>query len=396
MKKILRSLGPGIITAALVFGPGSLTLASKAGSGYAYSLLWVTVISAAFMMVFTSINARIGVASDRSLLVVIREKWGKAAAILIGVGVFLVTASFQTGNVIGAGIAFSELYGTSLTPWAIAFTAVAIGLLFFKSFYKVLEKLMMVLVGLMMAAFLITAIWVKPDLGGVASGLAPSVPENAMPLVIAIVASNFSIVGAFYQSYLVQERGWQKHELKYALYDSYAGITMLGLIGCMVLISAAAVLYVQSIEVRTATDMARALEPLLGKQAKVLFMCGLFGASFSSLVGNATIGGALLGDALGLGSKLDSNKVRLLIALVMILGATVAIAFGQLPLQLLVLAQSITILIVPFIGIAVLAVANDRRIMGDLKNGRLRNILGIAGLIILVLLALSNVRALFL
>src|SRR5690606_5108164 len=136
-----RSLGPGIITAALVFGPGSLTLASKAGSGYAYSLLWVTVISAAFMMVFTSINARIGVASDRSLLVVIREKWGKAAAILIGVGVFLVTASFQTGNVIGAGIAFSELYGTSLTPWAIAFTAVAIGLLFFKSFYKVLEKL---------------------------------------------------------------------------------------------------------------------------------------------------------------------------------------------------------------------------------------------------------------
>lgn len=395
MKKLLRSLGPGIITAALVFGPGSLTLATKLGAMYAYRMLWIIIVAVLFMMVFTSMNARIGVASSRSLLTVIREKWGKTAAVLIGIGVFLVTASFQAGNVIGVGMAFAGLYDTSLVPWALAFTLSGIVLLFFKSFYKLLEKLMMILVGLMLAAFLITLIWVKPSFTGVVSGLAPVIPEGSLVLIIAVIASNFSIVGAFYQSYLVQERGWKRGELQNALRDSYVGIVILGLIGSMVLIAAAAVLHAHSIEVRTAADMARALEPLLGKKAETLFMYGLFGASFSSLIGNATIGGALLGDALGVGSKLQSNKVRLLIALVMILGAVIALAFGRLPLELIIFAQGITILVVPFIGVAVYAVANDRRIMGNLKNGRISNVLGGIGLIILIVLALSNVNNLF-
>lgn len=396
MKTILRSLGPGIITAALVFGPGSLTVASKLGAAYSYDLLWAVVLAVVFMMVFTSMNARIGIATDRSLLTVMREKWGRVVAILAGVGIFLVTASFQAGNVIGVGMAFAELYETSLTPWAIAFTLLGMSLLFFKSFYKVLEKIMLVLVGLMLVAFLVTLIRVRPDLSSVLSGLAPVIPGGSMPLIIAVIASNFSIVGAFYQSYLVQERGWKRDGLKNALSDSYVGIVILGLIGSMVLMSAAAVLHSQSMQVNSAADMARALEPLLGAQAKTLFMYGLFGASFSSLIGNATIGGALLSDALGYGDKLQSNRVRGMIALVMVFGAVVALAFGRLPLELIIFAQGVTIFIVPFIGIASFLVANDRKLMGNLANGRLSNFLGGLGLIVLVILAFSNIKTLFL
>ncbi|WP_247236560.1 Nramp family divalent metal transporter [Telluribacter sp. SYSU D00476] len=391
----VRSLGPGIITAALVFGPGSLTLASKIGSLYAYQLLWVGVIAAAFMIVFTRMAARIGLSNEATLLTVIREKWGKVVATSIGIGVFLVVASFQAGNSIGVGIAFAELYNTSSTPWIIGITALGIGLLFFSSFYKILEKVMMALVGLMLVAFVGTLLMVKPDLGGILSGLVPTVPQGSEVLIIAFVASTFSIVGAFYQSYLVQERGWQADQLPKASRDSTLGIIILGLIGTMVVISAAAVLHAQAIEVRSATDMAKALEPLLGTQAKALFMYGMFGASFSSLIGNATIGGSLLGDALGFKSQLHSFRVRILIALIMVLGATVAIVFGKLPLELIVFAQSITILIVPFIGVAILAVANDRVRMGLLKNSPLQNVLGVLGLLILLGLAIANARTLF-
>ncbi|WP_207508750.1 Nramp family divalent metal transporter [Telluribacter humicola] len=391
----VQSLGPGIITAALVFGPGSLTLASKIGSLYAYQLLWVGIVAAFFMIVFTRMAARIGLSGEATLLTVIRDKWGKLISAFIGIGVFLVVASFQAGNSIGVGIAFAELYNTSPAPWIIGITALGIGLLFFTSFYKILEKVMMILVGLMLVAFVGTLIMVKPDLGGILSGLVPTVPDGSEILIIAFVASSFSIVGAFYQSYLVQERGWKSDHLQKASRDSTVGIVLLGLIGTMVVISAAAVLHVQSIDVKSATDMAKALEPLLGSQAKSLFMYGMFGASFSSLIGNATIGGSLLGDALGFKSQLHSTRVRLLIALIMILGATVAIVFGKLPLELIVFAQGITILIVPFIGIAILAVANDGLQMGTLKNTTLQNILGAVGLLILLGLAITNARTLF-
>jgi manganese transport protein len=391
----LRSLGPGIITAALVFGPGSLTITSRLGALYGFALLWVVVVAAGFMLVFTAMAARIGLASEESLLGLIRQKWGQPAAVGIGLGVFLVTASFQAGNTIGASIAFAELFGTSPTPWILTFTLLAIGLLFVRAFYQVLEKIMLVLVGLMLVAFLTTLVLAQPSLSGILSGFAPTIPDGSQLLVIALVASSFSIVGAFYQAYLVQERRRIRPQGQASPKDSFVGIIILGLIGSVVLASAATVLHPRGLQVNSATDMARALEPIFGDGAAMLFMGGLFGASFSSLIGNATIGGSLLGDALGLGSQLRALPVRVLIALVMVFGAAIALAFGRLPLELIIFAQGITILIVPFIGWGIYAVANDRHLMGPLTNRMPGKVLGALGLAVLLLLAMGNVKGLF-
>lgn len=163
----------------------------------------------------------------------------------------------------------------------------------------------------------------------------------------------------------------------------------------IVLICGATVLFPMGVRLNNATDIARALEPLFGKYAAKLFLCGLFGASFSALIGNASVGGTLLGDAFGYGSQLNSKMVRTLIAIVMIIGAVIAIVFGKLPLELIVLAQSITILIVPFIGIAMYAVANNEQIMGPLKNTKSIKLLGGLGLGVIIILAIANVKDIF-
>src|SRR5690606_31609486 len=100
----------------------------------------------------------------------------------------------------------------------------------------------------------------------------------------------------------------------------------------IVIICAAAVLHPKGIPVNSATDMAKALEPIFGSNASTVFLIGLFGAGFSSLIGNASVGGTLLGDALGLGSNFNAKPVRFLVALVMVIGAGIAIKFGKLPL----------------------------------------------------------------
>jgi len=390
-----KSLGPGLITAALVFGPGSLTITSKLGAVYGFHLLWVIILATLLMLTFTGMGARIGLASEHSLITLFRNKWGRVAALLAGISVFFVTAAFQAGNTVGAGLALSESLGQTNSLWIVIISLMAISLLFFKSFYKILEKVMMLMVGIMLISFLFTLILAPPAWDEVLSGLNPSIPQESFILVIALVASSFSIAGAFYQSYLVQEKGWKKEESKDALRESYTGIVILGLISSMIMISAATILYPKGVTVTSAGDIGMALEPVYGKFSFMVFMVGLFGASFSSLLGNASIGGTLLSDSLSLGRNLNSTPVKLLISLIIIIGASIALIFGRLPLELIVFAQGITIFAVPFIGLGLFLIGNDTTIMGALKNNAFTKVVGIIGLLVLFTLAFSNAYSLF-
>ncbi|MCF3110959.1 Nramp family divalent metal transporter [Niabella sp. CC-SYL272] len=392
-KKWISILGPGIITAALVFGPSKMTITSKMGADYGFSLIWVIVAAIFFMMVFTNMAARIGAQSDVSLLTLIRNKFGKATAAIIGIGIFLVAVCFQSGNATGVALSLSESMGIPPKISILIFTLIGILLLFFRSFFLVLEKLMLALIIIMLFAFLSTAVMLRPSLAEIAAGLVPRIPDGALGLVIAFTASCFSIVGALYQSYLVQARrklspGGQLSGNE--ILGSRVGIIILGLMSTAVLICAGNILHPQGIKINSAAEMGKALEPLLGSYASHLFFAGLFGASFSSLIGNAVLGGSLLGDTFGFGNNLNNTTVKLFISLVMIFGSVIAYVFGSLPLELIVFAQSITIFLVPFIGIILFLVANDPVIMKEQKNKPLTKVWAIIGLAILLILAVSN------
>lgn len=396
----LSVLGPGIITAALVFGPSKMTITSKMGGEFSYSLIWVIVVSIFFMLVFTNMSARIGQYNSESLLTLIKKKTGKWGGILIGVGIFLVSTSFQAGNSTGLGIAIGEATGTDSKIWIVLFNLLGILLLFFHSFYKMLEKVMLTLVLIMLFCFVTTAIVIQPSVSDILSGLKPAVPEGSVGLIVAFIASCFSLVGAFYQAYLVQEKRKTKtagsDSSKYAQLSSTVGILLLGVISMVVLVCAAAVLHPQGVEINSASQMAKALEPLFGSFASYLFFIGLFGASFSSLIGNAVLGGAMLGDGLGFSSSLNSNYVKGFIGAVMLFGAVIAISFGKLPLELIVLAQSVTIFLVPFIGISIFLVGSSEEIMGGNKNNMFQQAAGVLGIALVLFLAFTNFKVLFL
>src|SRR5687768_17690844 len=68
LKKWMSSLGPGIIIAAVIFGPSKMTITSKMGAEYGYALLWVVAAAIFFLVIFTNMAARIGMATNQSLL----------------------------------------------------------------------------------------------------------------------------------------------------------------------------------------------------------------------------------------------------------------------------------------------------------------------------------------
>ncbi|MEO4055499.1 Nramp family divalent metal transporter [Solibacillus sp. CAU 1738] len=395
-RRILKYLGPGLITSALVLGPGSITLSSKIGAIYGTQLVWILGLAVILMMAYTEMSARIGLAANGTFIEIIKKKWGVAAGLVIGVGAFLVTTSFQAGNAIGTGIAIEAVTGVSSKIWIIVMTILAISLLFFSQFYKVLEKLMLALVVIMLLAFAITTVIVKPSFSDIVKGIIPVLPEGSIGLVIALFATSFSIVGAIYQSYLVREKGLGLQDAKASAGEAIFGIFLLGFISFLIMVTAATVLKPAGIIVNNAVEMGEILKPSFGSFSTFVFMLGLFGASFSSLVGNATIGGALLSDGLGLGDNLTSKKVKIAIIIVMLFGSSVALVFNGAPVNLIIFAQGVTIFVVPFIAIAILVIANRKDVMGNLKNGLISNIFGIAGLVVLIYLAFNNFKNIFL
>lgn len=375
IKKIFESFGPGLITAAMVLGPGTITVCSRAGATTGYTLLWIIALSAVFMIFLTRISAKIGCVSSKSLLKNTEEQYGRGIAVLMGGCVCFSCAGFQTGNTIGIGLSMNALFGGNLVLWALIFLLLTLVFIWTSNnFYSLLEKIMTVLVLLMIVAFIGNLFYV--DLNGLelVKGFIPSVPSD-LNLAIAIASTSFSVAGAAGQAYMVQGKNWKLPDLKKGLRDATAGIAVLCLLSCIIVITSAAVLFPKGIQVQSAVDMALQLEPLLGAFAKWLFLIGLFAASFSSYVANAVMSGIFLADALHLGSSINDRWVKILASCVLLLGTLVPIVFKSNPIQLIIFAQSMTILGAPVAAIVLFLISNNKKVMGEYRNTLLINII---------------------
>ena len=60
-----RRIGPGLITACVVIGPGSILTSSTVGANKGYSMLWIVVVSVVFMLVYMTMGAKLGVVYQR-------------------------------------------------------------------------------------------------------------------------------------------------------------------------------------------------------------------------------------------------------------------------------------------------------------------------------------------
>jgi len=395
VRKIARALGPGLIVAAIVLGPGSITSISATGSLLGNNLLWIVLLSGIFMLTYTILSAKFGTANRSTFLTVVAERYGRWLAVLIGVCAFLCCAGFQWGNNLGVGMAMNALLGGPTWLWAVVFTVLSISFLFyFRSLYEAIEKLMMALVILMIVAFVSNLVVAGPDPVDVAAGFIPErIDTELIPLVAAIVATSFSVFGAIFQSYLVQEKNWGREQAGQGIRDSVVGIAALTLISAVVMITSATVLHSRGIQVRSAADMATQLEPLLGRAAKWLFCLGLWGASFSSFLGNAVLGGTLLSDGLGTGGKIGGRPAKYIASVIMLIGMTVAVASRRFsPVNSIIVAQAVTVIAVPLACFMIFWLSNRRDLMGEDRPSWWVNLLAVGGLVSVCLLSVNTLK----
>ncbi|MBN2411477.1 Nramp family divalent metal transporter [candidate division KSB1 bacterium] len=392
IRNLFKVIGPAFIMASVVLGPGSITTSTKIGFAYGYQLMWIIVLAAVAMGMYVFIAARFGVSHEKTILQAIADAYGRWFAGLIGISCFLMASSFQFGNNLGVATAMQTLTGIPEPVWPVVFTSSAIILVFFaRNLYKILEKLMMVMVMTMIAAFFINLFFTKPDLVETVKGFVPVIPKGSYNEMAALVATTFCLHVALYQSYLVRDKGWKLENLKGSIGDTIAGIVMLGGISMLIIMTSASTQATalrldptNILTVNTAGDMAIQLQKLFGPFAKTIFCIGLWAAAFSSLTVNAVIGGGLMADGLGLGRSMDDRWPKIFSIFGMLVGMIIAVFFKGNIVQALVFAQAASLFAVPAVAIGLFMIANNRKVMGDLTNSWKQNIIAVFGLLLIL------------
>lgn len=388
-----KRIGPGLITACVVIGPGSILTSSTVGANKGYSMLWVVVVSVAFMLAYMTFGAKLGAVANASPGDLIRRKAGRWLAILLGCSVFFISAAFQSGNNIGVAAAFESFIASKaiVAMLVVAFNAIAISFLFaFKNLYRVLERLMMVFVALMLVSFAVNLITLKPNPVELAQGFIPA-PGTIDIALLGLIGTTFVITAAFYQAYLVRQKGWTEQELKSGIIDARVGSVIMALITIMLMSTAAAGLYTGgTVTLADPVAVAEALEPTFGTRGKVIFCLGLFSAAYSSFLVNSMIGGFIISDGLGLGSDPHDRWPRVMTSIALLTGMCVALAtmimgFDRTPT--IIAAQAVTVVGAPLVAGVLLWLATSKDVMGDHAGGHAAKIWGGIGLVLLLAIA---------
>ncbi|QCS41072.1 Nramp family divalent metal transporter [Natrinema versiforme] len=385
----LKAIGPGALVAAAFIGPGTVTTASVIGAEHAYLLVWTIAFSILATIVLQEMSARLGLITQEGLGEAFRNEFNNpipqaitVALVVSAIGIG--TAAFQTGNIVGGAAGLSTITGVSENVWGPIIGLVAAGLLWTGS-YKLIERVFIGLVSIMGAAFLLNAIMVRPDLGSLANGLVPTVPDGSAYLIAGLVGTTVVGYNLFLHASTVQERWDGPDDLAACRTDTIGMVIVGGLITTAIVVTAAAV-FPAGTQITGVGEMADQLEPVFGGYALTFFAIGLFAAGFTSAMSAPLAGAYATAGALGWERDLTSTRFRAI--WMTILG--VGIVFSALdynPVQVIVFAQVANGLLLPILAVFLIYAMNNRDLLGEYTNSTLQNVLG--GLVTLVVVGIG-------
>ena len=141
--------------------------------------------------------------------------------------------------------------------------------------------------------------------------------------------------------------------------------------------------------------MARQLQPLFGSWAKVIFCVGILAGATSSFLVNALVGGTVLSDALGKGSRLQSPWLLGLTTLALLSGMLIALfnlqdaKIGSV--TLITVAQALTVIGLPALALSLIYLGTRPELTGNRRVPPWIIILAIAGFIVACVLAVRMI-----
>ncbi len=350
-------LGTSSLVVAAFVGPGTVLTCATAGVDFGYDLAWVLLFATAAAFVLQSFTAGTGILAGKGLGEAMREMTRQPAQRvvvfgLVVLGLWIGTAAFETGNLVGAAAGMETAFGGRIgRSWLLIGLALLAGLVLLLNL-RVLTHVLAVLVAVMSLLFLATMVLAPVDWGSALRGLlTPSLPGGSLLKVIALIGTTVVTYNLFLHAsaakhYWAGERpdyAWRRELTGMALFLPAGGVISLAIL------MAGATLSQTGAQVGTVAELAPLLEPVAGGAARALFGLGLLAAGITSAVTAPLAAAAGIREIFGWPDDPRDWRYRLVWGSVLLTGLLFGL-IGRNPLEIIIAAQAANGLLLPFIA----------------------------------------------
>jgi Mn2+/Fe2+ NRAMP family transporter len=380
IKKLFKTLGPGVITGASDDDPSGVVTYSQTGAQYGYRFLWLSFFTTPLMMAVQEMSARIGLVTRQGLGKVIRRHVSRRVAIVLALGLLVVNtinisadlnAMAEVMRLIVPGNAVAFLFGFAILILILEVTVS------YARYANILKWLTMTLFSYVIVVFVTRQDWSAiawhtfiPTLTG---------GRESWYLITAILGTTISPYLFFWQASeeveeenlleKMKERVQLNSEIRSMRRDTMIGMLFSNVIMFFIIVATAGTLHQAGItNITSAEQAASALQPLAGSLAFTLFAVGILGTGLLAipvLAGSAAYAVAEVFQwPEGLGKKFRDAKAFYIVIGVAIIGGAIATIAGTNPIHFLILAAVLNGLLAPIMLWFIIRLASNPNVMG--------------------------------
>ena len=384
VRRILNSLGPGVITGAADDDPSGIATYSIAGAQHGLALLWTALLTWPLMAFVQMMCARIGMVSGRGLAGAIRQRFPRPVVLGVALALFAANSINVGADLAGMADAAEMLTTINSHIYVVVFgVGISLATIFFRY-----HQIAMILkwLALVLFAYVITGFIVHPDWSMISrAALIPSWPKNhdQWGALVAILGTTISPYLFFWQAsqeveedkskgrrMLYQRFGASSREIIDRKIDVDLGTFFSNLVMFFIIVTTALTLHVHGLtNVESSKDAAEALFPLAGRFAGTLFTVGIVGVgllAIPTLTGSAAYA---LAETFAWRQGIDERfRGARPFYLVIIVSTFIGITMDFLnvnPVRALYWTAIINGLLAPLLLVAIILVARDRKVMKD-------------------------------
>lgn len=404
-------LGPGLTTGASDDDPSGVGTYSQTGAIYGYQLLWMSWFTFPLMSIVQEMCARIGLVTGRGLAGNIRRHYPRWVLYTCTVLLFAAN-TFNIGANLGAMARAVQL----LIPQAnfafvlVMFALASLSLQIFSTYgtyARYLKWLALILISYVVTAFTIDLPWTEVFRGFVIPTITFS--RDQVFLICGILGTTISPYLFFWQtsqevegqildgktSIKARQEEVTPSEIHTMRVDVWSGMFLSNLVMFFIIVVCAATLHSQGIVIETASDAAKALEPLAGPAAKWLFAIGIIGTGMLAvpvLAGSASYAlSESFGWKEGLYRKFKQAQAFYGVIIVSMLVGLLLNFVGIDPIKALIYSAVANGIVAPVVLILIVLMSSNKHVMGEYANKPLVKGLGWFITIVMLVASLSTV-----
>jgi Mn2+/Fe2+ NRAMP family transporter len=395
-KHPLWRLGPGLITGVADDDPSGIATYSQAGAQFGLNMLWTMPLAFPLMAAIQSMCARIGRVTGKGLAANIKTTF--PPIVLQGVVLLLLIANTLNiaADVAAMGEVAELVSGFNRHLMTMLFVFVTLLLQVFVPYHRYvffLKWLTLSLLAYAAVLFTVHVPWGQVALRTVWPKFTPN--ANAAAVIVGVFGTTISPYLFFWQASeevedmlekqgatpLVRDARAAGVELRRIKWDTWTGMFYSDITAYFIILATAVTLNVEGItDINTAAQAARALRPLAGDFAYILFALGILGVGLIGVPVLAGSGAYALSEAMGWKWGLERKTTDAygfygVIAVSMLAG--LVIQYSPIsPMKALFWTAVINGVVAVPLMVVIIMLASKKSVMGDFTATRSLIILG--------------------